>query len=726
MFFKKKIGVSLAIVLILITFIYFGFYYTNTIYKTMTREVQETINEVTNQRSNVASKQLEHDFDILRVFSTGQISYPDVNIKTKMKRLSDETDSGRFEFIGLVDKQGIALTTDGEKLDVSNEDFFKICINGERYISYLTIDDDINLLMAHPIYWNEEITGVLYGGYKIVSLIELINHESNGVVYIIDDLGNIVAHPQLQNSGHNLFEQAKKENNKINQIEYMKLNIALNKTGIAMFKLNSQKRYIGYSPISKIDNWCIVTSVPEDEVMYRTKRVLVLSLFFVSLLSLALTAVIIFILRSRKQLADIAYKDTLTGSKNFEKFIIDAKEYLKAKKLHEYAMVYLDIKHFKFINNDFGYEIGDKILCNIAEKLNLLLKDSEMFARMSADHFVILIKKENQQQLQSRLKNICDTLSENNIYDMYQYNLSMSMGVVMIDENHKDIAHIVDLANVARKRGQENSNTSIVFFDNNIENIIEQERFIQTELVDAIINHDFVVYYQPKYEISTNKIIGSEALIRWYHPTHGLISPGMFIPLCEKNGYIEKLDIYVLHNVCAFLRSEIDKGKNPLPVAINHSRQYMGNENYLEIFSAILLEYNIPTNLIEIEITEGIAYRNIEDLILLIKKIHGYGFLLALDDFGSGYSSLNILKDLDVDILKLDCAFMSNIDTNTKARTVVKHVINMAKELGMKVVAEGVETKEQVKFLSSAGCDIVQGYYFAKPMPEGDFSKLII
>ncbi|EFS27535.2 hypothetical protein FUAG_03050 [Fusobacterium ulcerans ATCC 49185] len=247
-----------------------------------------------------------------------------------------------------------------------------------------------------------------------------------------------------------------------------------------------------------------------------------------------------------------------------------------------------------------------------------------------------------------------------------------------------------------------------------------KEKNIEDNMEHALENNEFIVYFQPKVELKTNKIAGAEALVRWQDPKKGLIPPDEFIPIFEKNGFITKLDIYVFEEVCKTIRKWLNEGINPIPVSVNLSRMHLQNPNFLKKYKEIQEKYEVPADLLEIELTETLVFENFEQLKKVIDDIHQMGFSCSIDDFGSGYSSLNLLKEIPVDILKLDRIFFSK-KNDKRGNSVIESIISLAKKLNMTTISEGVETISQVEFLRKADCDLVQGYVYSKPLAKDDF-----
>lgn len=281
-----------------------------------------------------------------------------------------------------------------------------------------------------------------------------------------------------------------------------------------------------------------------------------------------------------------------------------------------------------------------------------------------------------------------------------------------------------DRANLAAKHCKGNYIRNYAFYTRQMSQEIEKEQRIVNSMKSALENHEFVVFYQPKYGLSDNQIAGAEALVRWKHPERGMISPGEFIPVFERNGFITKLDYYVWEQTCIQLRKWMDEGKNPLPISVNLSRISLYNKDIVNVICNLVDSYRIPRRLFQVELTESAYNTNPKAVQDMMQRLREEGFYILMDDFGSGYSSLNVLKDIVVDVLKMDMKFFAGDDREGRGENIMAAVIRMAKWLNMPVVAEGVERIEQVEFLRSIGCEYVQGYYFAKPMPVEEYEKL--
>lgn len=288
-----------------------------------------------------------------------------------------------------------------------------------------------------------------------------------------------------------------------------------------------------------------------------------------------------------------------------------------------------------------------------------------------------------------------------------------------------DIALMYDKATIAAAQCKGKYMETVAYYDNQLSQKLMEEQAISGEMNQALEQKQFEVYLQPKYNGKTNQSCGAEALVRWNHPKKGMIAPSVFIPVFEKNGFIYKLDYFVWETICGFLKKWMDQGKNPFPVSVNVSRVNIYNPHLVDDMIGLVKKYKIPARLLNLELTESAFIENQELVMSTMQRLREAGFVILMDDFGSGYSSLNILKDIDIDILKVDMKFLPVKFTNGKSEKIITSIIRMAKWLDLTVVVEGVETKEQLKFLKSIGCDYFQGYYFAKPMPVKEYEVLM-
>lgn len=414
--------------------------------------------------------------------------------------------------------------------------------------------------------------------------------------------------------------------------------------------------------------------------------------------------------------------DPLTGLYNTTTFQRLVKERLKEETNQDYGMINIDIEHFKLFNDWYGTEEGDKLLIYIANKIK---SKTEMCrgigARFGGDDFMMMLPKKY-----CGIKDI-----EKEIINwMQDYAVDVKFlptgGIYMIEDHATSITLMCDRASLALASVKGNYATRVAMYDESMKQKLENKQEILFGVKRGLEREEFEVYYQPQCNARTNKIIGAEALIRWNHPIKGMLSPFSFIPILESSGFISKLDYYVWEHVCLFLHERIKDGKDVVPISVNVSRMDIYQYRITEVFQELIKRYDIPARLLEIEITESAYTENYDSLIESVTELRKAGFIVLMDDFGSGYSSLNMLKDMEVDVLKIDMKFLDmNENSEVKGSGILESIIQMGKWLGLRLIAEGVETRKQVENLLSLDCEYVQGYFFYKPMPKNAFLSLL-
>lgn len=426
-------------------------------------------------------------------------------------------------------------------------------------------------------------------------------------------------------------------------------------------------------------------------------------------------------LQTEKSAEEAAKTDSLTHSSNMFSFIQIANKLIAEHSDNHYAIVYSDIKNFKYINETHGFAEGNRILVSFAQALRNSLDEEETYGRVNADRFVALMKFTSDRELNQRICDISNFLNNVARASETSYKISILTGVYPLSSEDKDINKCMDLADTARKTITDSYKSSIAYFDNDIKTKITRKKQLEDLLDDALSNHEFVVYYQPKFLLDTNQICGAEALVRWKRPDGTLVPPFEFIPIFEDNGLIIDLDFYVCNLVCQKVRNLLDEGKQPIPISINFSRLHLRDKNLLPRLISIVNSYNIPSKYIEVEITESALSQKSDNILEILNSIHDSGFKLAMDDFGTGLSSLNLLRDLPFDVIKLDKDFFQKGASTSKERTIIEYIVKMCLALGLEIVSEGVETEDQAEFLRTIHCPIAQGYLYEKPIPEDIF-----
>ena len=421
-----------------------------------------------------------------------------------------------------------------------------------------------------------------------------------------------------------------------------------------------------------------------------------------------------------------AEHDELTGYYNYSKFKREVSKLLKKRDGKKYALWYSDLKNFKLINDIYGYDIGDRILKYWADILASNIGKEEVFARVSADHFVSLRLYEQRSEMEEWFNYVSKKMEEYKEQSNQKINLEIASGIYCIESDGEilSVEDMIDRASIAQKSVKDLSGSRYAFYSEKMRQELISEKEMEAEMHQALENGEFCVFLQPIVDIQNGeKVIGAEALVRWKHPGKGMVLPGDFIPLFEKNGFIVELDAFVFEAVCQYQQKQLQAGKKPIKISVNLSKVSAYQTGFTKRYIALKKQYNLPDGVLELECTETIVAENVSWLNDVIKEMRKEGVQFSLDDFGSGFSSLNLLKDIVVDALKLDRAFLQNNLYDKRGYVIMSSILLMARALGLKTVVEGVEMKEQVEMLKTIGCNYVQGFYFGKPIEMDRFEE---
>lgn len=623
-------------------------------------------------------------------------------------------------------KDGVVLLNGGRKLDISGRHYFRLAVDGIPNISdklISRINGDEVFVISVPLYYNAEIIGTIQ---KVLTLDEMYKicslslFSSQGYMYVVNREGYVIlhsAHPKCEQKSDNFFRDLYASGNP-KASEQMKLDIRDNRNGFMETTIAGRETFSAYTPIEKIHDWYLITSVPNNAVSPNGNTVIKLFyviLFVIMLIfSSSLTYFLWYKNRQRAQLEKIAFVDTVTRGNTYNKFIVDAQEILAQYPDKTFHIMKFDIDNFKYINNFYGFEFGDRILRKIDENITRQLNTHERIARIYSDHFVILLENVAEDRL-----NILRSSIENEEVTLY-----FSAGVYSVTDKNESINLMVDKAGTAARSIKGALNKEIVYYTDKFEQLAIHNEQLKRAVKQALKNDEFIPYYQPKVDINSGALVGGEALVRWKTREGKFIYPSEFIPMCEQTGLIVEVDMVMYEKVLKFLKSFLEQGLECVPISVNFSRLHLLDGDFLSKIVKKQLEYGVPAHLIEIELTESAIFDNIDTIYAFTRKMHANGFAIAMDDFGSGYSSLNMLKDIPIDVLKIDKGFLSDASDNNRRNIIFSSIADMARKLNIKVVVEGVEHLENVHLMRECGCSIAQGYYFAKPMDEERFRKV--
>lgn len=641
----------------------------------------------------------------------------------------------RFKRMGVITIDGAAHCTDGCVYELENNDAYLYGMQGMPNITS-RIEDSIGEpelinVFSVPVYGENKtsVVGVLFATCRTEILKEVLNVDSfggKGYSYVIEIDGTVVTDSKQSPmyGTTNVFESMLEfSEDNADVVAEIQENMKKRETGNAAFTTTSE-RYLYYAPLNVASihqTWYLFTIVPAEVLDDKSTMVLHLNNMLIITISIVVTCVVLYFIwnyqKNSEELRTLAYVDALTEGDNYLCFV----EKLKAQKGEHGFIVSADLNEFKLVNNTCGIPKGNETLQCVWNIIATQLKNGELAAHINADHYIMFLKGVSRDEIVQRIADISDDVvglaQKINIVSIFPY-----FGIFETD-NTEDPEESYSKANQAKHLVRGNRNKNWAFYEEVDYDKMVEDKSLEDSFRDAIENHEFEMWYQPKYSVEGEQIVGAEALVRWRRSDGSLVPPYRFIPLFEKNGMITALDEYVFRTVCLQLKKWEQEGRKLFPISVNISRVSLYFDNIVERYKEILDECGADAKLIPLEITESATIDNAQ-IRELVDKFHAAGFLVYLDDFGNGYSSLAILNLMHFDTLKVDKSLVDFVG-DENGEKLLWHTIKLAKSLGLHTTAEGVENKEQVKFLQELQCDDIQGYYYSKPLALDDFEKLI-
>lgn len=723
---KNFIIPIVVIVIIMLIIISLSLVYMKYIQNLIDENTLKNLGELTSQDAeNVKNKIAQHK-KILDNLVNQINDEKDISNDKIFEIFENSLAKGEFSRIGVLYEDGGCITSDGEIVDLSDdiESFFSsddIQLSKSRKSK--VDQEEINIYSKKLNNGNENIVILLVietDNYEKIFSGKIYNGEGNE--YIIDSEGIILANSNNRENGYSLFNILgilKGEDN-LQKQEKMRTDIKNNSDGQIKYNISGKYYYTSYEYLN-INDWYLIIITPGSAIAQEYNKSLVITFISSIIVNFGILIIAIYIVMSnknkRKKLYELAYVDKLTGLGNYNYFIEISKELLKNND-GRYHLIILDIDKFKTFNKQYGRETGDKLLQQIGKKLKQLVGIDQLITRFSNDIFSILLEenKSSTKEFHKLLEKINDELSNADI-DGIKYTVLISIGVYNIKKNENDIFHVLDKALMAHESAKGNYNHKYEIFNEHLEEKILKEHYFETKMNEGLEKGEFKVFYQPKVNSQTGKMQQAEALVRW-ELDGKLIPPNEFIPLFERNKFIIKLDTYIFEQVCRNVAEWKSKYNKLIKVSINISKEHLLEKNFVKEYCNIARKYNLMPEELELEITESATIDDNVDLVALLNEIKKAGFSIAIDDFGTGYSSLSILQNMPIDVIKIDKSFVNQ-------PRMLEIMMIIASKLELKTVIEGVETKEQVIELQNLGIDLLQGYYYSRPVRKVDFEKII-
>ena len=742
---RSKLNIAIPILLLIVVVAVAGVG-TATNWSATVQRLEQSLNEQVQNHVDTLHDELERQFAVLNGYGAS-FTKDDIKYRTELiEQLERCVQNTEFSLICFAYPDGTLYRNDGVGTNVTERFYFRQAMKGEAVIQVIEdspIDEKGRVGMAVPIVINGNVEGVLLGLYETEKFQEIFEGTFSGIsnlVYICASDGKYIIgtkeavktmekhDPGITNGGGfmDILEEAEFS---LSSMEEIASKMKAGKSGHAVYEYRNERRHTSYIPLG-ISDWYIVAVLEENQIYKNAMGMARTTYQMLAVLIIAVLVIFTYLMLRERKIAisekekrqEIKYlfeHDDLTGILNEKSFQEEVKKRLPDVELDEYCLVFLDIYKFKLFNDMFGYAKCDELLCALANELDIMAYEcGGLCGRISGDNFVVFMphKEELIQEFYTK-KYRKERIIPVEIY--------LYFGIYVIRNKSVPVPRMIDCAQMAQKTIKGDYNICVNYYDEKIKQKIVKEQEIINSMQKALDNEEFVVYLQPQYNYGDGSVCGAEALVRWQSPVKGLISPGDFIPVFESNGFIIKLDEYVWEQVCKLQRKWLDEGKDIFPISVNVSRADLLQGSVAEKLMGLIQKYNLTSDMIRVEITESAYMDNPQQLISEINKLEECGLIVEMDDFGSGYSSLNILKDVPIQVLKTDLKFLSATGIESRKEHILDSVIRMAHGMDMFVIAEGVETKEQADYLQSLKCVQMQGYYFSRPIPVDEFEQLV-
>lgn len=746
---EKKLGKQLrgavywALALIVI-FIVCGGALSAYLYKTREEVTRNQVIAEAEEYKKRILKQFESDSRLLRTFADL------ISLKDNNDLLIEEIDKfkadNQFLTILYYNTNGQGIISNMDEDTISGADLNAVAPEarqsillalekGEESVSRLfesNISQTRVFVYTVPVYRNGEIIGALSASDHIEIFSEILSGDTvlggGGYIHLIGSQGRfLIKSPKMivKENIPTIFDGAYLSDS---EKETVMTALTNQERLFSHFKNNGSSYLFLLEPIG-INGWYLLCVNTGEGLAANTHAsALVTQITFLGIFIL----IIVLMLRGyrllrnySRDLLGYAYHDQLTGAENLLRF---RQRLYEALNNGGGSVAALSIRQFPFINEIFGRERADKLLCLIKEKADCHLTQGEFFCRDTMDSFYLFFRDTEEDLLKKRIEEFMEDVCRNTDISHTDYRLALYCGVAStteVKDSEGAAEALMTHVQFALSSAKGHHDSSIWFFDSELHKTEELENYIESHMHSALEDGEFKMFLQPKKNLDTNRIEGAEALVRWHTPQGRQIFPDSFIPLFEKNGFCLKLDMYMVEQACKQIRSWTERGIEPIAISVNQSKLLFFEENYISMLKDTLKKYNVPAGLITLEILEGLALENEDILNERITALQAEGFKISLDDFGSGYSSLNTLGKLKINELKLDRDFLlkASGENSQRVRLIMEYIVKLAETLGISTVAEGVETTEDEEFIKSIGCKTGQGYLYSKPISAAEFDE---
>ena len=728
--YKRKIGIILTVFIIVM--LYSGIslynYYNHQVEILVDKEAKSTIENVSSQNVIAIKKEINSKFTLMKSIAGDITSDDQIRLDRILNDLTAYSETYGFYNMGIIMPDGTCYTTLNEVMNIAGFDYIVKGFNGKHSVTNSRLSEDKQYMLnifTYPIQKDDKVIMLLTATYKSSTFVNLLNINSfdgTGQSVVLDSDGNLVA-KYANMEEENLQYYTKLEEENASMFYKLQEDMSNSSKGYIEYQLNNETYLAYYEPIG-INDWYIISFVPRS-VVYSNAMLVGRVLQNVNFLVIGFLIVfgsilIITFIRYRYNIMHVLFTDELTKGKNFECLKVD---FQKLKRNHRYykSLIVFDIDKFKTVNMIYGSSYGDEVIIYLARLFHRIFPEDTLY-RDSADLFIAIVEHEDKGELIKKLNMFHGQIIED-CETQKLVPITISMGICSMN-NEDNLHRIYSNALIAKTKVKGKVHEFYGFFDKRSSEEIISNQKLESGFHKAVLQQEFEVWYQPKVDMRSGEIHGAEALVRWRKKNGTIVSPGKFIPLFEHNRQIVELDKLVIEMVCKDMQVMKKNHLKIVPISVNLSRRHLEQPGLLDMIKKTIEYYEVePKNLV-FEITESALVDDKEGIDTLVTNLQHMGFLVDMDDYGTGTSTIRSLSTSNFNTLKLDKSFIDKIGEE-KMDTILRSTISMVRKLNMEIIAEGVETKEQVNFLIANECFIAQGYYFYKPLDKEPFMELL-
>ena len=740
-FFKDHKDTLIFVIILLAGLTVLGLVHVFALSKMADNEILEDMEQDVNVASGLMESELEKLGD-MAVQGASALSRtaddPDFFENRLTRVLGVYVEYGAFEEAFYATSDGRLFMHNGQQIPLRGEIYESLWSSSDRPGSYRFLSGlnlgRSRLYVVSPVYAGDEKIGCFLGGNvkmeelseKLGGLVELADF-----LFLSDSRGNILLRNETLEDEElggltNIFAFMEQAISGDKRLESVRMSLETEDKG-RMRIYGDQNTYVMvFRKVGNSEGWFVASMMPAPAFMdafipQRTEEIS-LMMFDVEIMVVAMILIFVISIRRNQILRKRLCYDPLTGTFTKDYFRIRGTELLKGSHVM-YTVAVVDLVGFRYINELFGRNRGDEIITTLAGCLSRNLGSGELIARNRADCFELMVA--DSKVLRATLNDALVVLKAAALNIDVTYPIMLRAGLASSTPKNRDIEDLIDKANTARRAAEGQKDIQIFDYTQVAQSDMKLREEIEAAQEQAMDHGEFKVFLQPKMDLKNDRLAGAEALVRWKKRDGNMVFPDQFMPVFESNGFVEKLDFYMLDRVCALLQKLGEEGLEPVPISVNQSPVLLMNPKYVEKVMEVLERYNVPRNLIELELTETIFFGDKERMISIMSQLRDQDCHIDIDDFGSGYSSLNMIKDIPFDTLKIDREFFTDSNQGT-GRIILEKVVEMAQAMNVSCICEGVETSEQVELLKSIGCRYAQGYYYSKPIPAEEFVERFI